>query len=377
MSIYPIFKQLSNLDIKIENLYLDPNNPRFISQDWINIKDEDIDLNQHQESSMKILSDKFEIDKIRLNMEVNGYLPIDRIVVREFKEGKYVILEGNRRICAAKQILSASQKGADISEEVVSSVRVIPCLLYTGHESNAAWVFQGIRHITGVVEWSAFNKAKLLVEQMESEGLTATEVGKRFGLSHYGAMQWVRGYQAFNQAKEKTDYSHLITEKVYSYFQELFGRSNTPLREWLDWNEQERYFKNELAFNEFVGWLYSTSGLDEDDIANQKAFQSVQDLRKISYLLKSVPDLFQNFRDTRNLENSYSMALTRKYEQQSKEQEDREAEVWDSIKTCHRILENIPFKMIKKGDVGSRLQQELENLQNVINSVQEALRDNN
>ncbi len=91
---------------------------------------------------------------------------------------------------------------------------------------------------------------------MEQEHLGLTAAGKRFGLSAFGAGQWVRGYYAFKQAREESDYVHEVDERAYPYFQELFGRSSSPVREWLGWNEDGYKFKNPLNFNEFVGWLY-------------------------------------------------------------------------------------------------------------------------
>ncbi len=186
--------------ISIADLYLDPNNPRFVGDDWNYIAEEEIDSARRQGEARDRLVKYFDVDKLRANMEVNGYLPIDRVIVREFKPEKYVVLEGNRRICAAKLIAEAYQSSFLDSEEYRNSFLKIPCLLYTGDDRDAAWIFQGLRHITGVIEWSAFSKAKLLVEQMEKQNISLSLVGKRFGITPYGAGQWVRGYKAFIQA---------------------------------------------------------------------------------------------------------------------------------------------------------------------------------
>ncbi len=36
---HPIFKELFAEDIALENIFLDPNNPRFVSMTWDNIPD--------------------------------------------------------------------------------------------------------------------------------------------------------------------------------------------------------------------------------------------------------------------------------------------------------------------------------------------------
>lgn len=89
-----------------------------------------------------------------------------------------------------------------------------------------------------MVEWSAFNKAKLLVEQMEENELSLTQVGKRVGVTSHGAGQWVRGYYAFGQARENSDYINEVDERSYPFFQELFGKTSAPVREWMEWDEE-------------------------------------------------------------------------------------------------------------------------------------------
>jgi len=201
--IFPIFKELSNIDLNLDSIFLDPNNPRFVNINWDQIPEERYDEDSIQDGVKQKLISEFSINKLINNMEVNGYLPIDRVVVKEFKDGKYVVLEGNRRICAAKEIKNkAEQNQESVDAEILSSVETISCLQYTGSDPEAAWVFQSLRHIMGIQDWSSFNKAKLLVNLKEEQNLSLTEVGKRFGLSAFGAGQWARGYYAFKQARK-------------------------------------------------------------------------------------------------------------------------------------------------------------------------------
>jgi hypothetical protein len=228
MAIEPIYQELSPISLKLDQLFLDPNNPRFTEADWDHVAETDIHKPDVQDGAQRRLVRDFDVDKLRMSMEVNGFLPIDRSVVRQFSEGKYVVLEGNRRICAAKMISKLAIDGSTVNPKVLESLKDIPCLLYTGTDMDAAWIFQGLRHISGVVEWSAFNKAKLLVEQMEAEELGLTEVGKRFGLTAHGAGQWVRGYRAFNQARESSDYVREVDEKAYPYSKNCSVRAALP-----------------------------------------------------------------------------------------------------------------------------------------------------
>ncbi len=342
-------KELVDMEIDLENLYLDPNNPRFTSVNWSNIPNNRIAEESVQEITMRRLEEEFSIDKLVENININGYLTIDRVVVKEFESGKYVVLEGNRRICAAKRIFGNYVKNNDYtSKEVIESLTKIKCLVYTGSEAQPAWVFQGLRHIIGIQEWPAYNKAKLLVQLMEEEDLSLTDVGKKFGLTAYGAGQWVRGYYAFVQAAEESDYTQEIDERAYPYLQEIFSRSNPVFKDWLKWNDTEYKFEDNLKFNEFLSWLYPR---DEENVLDgtevrgnweNRFIKRSNDLRVVSFLLREAVNEFEQFRADGDLEKAQNAANMKKY----LESQDPSLQTIEKIKNCTKALEDIPFKLV-------------------------------
>lgn len=378
---HPIFKELFAEDIALENIFLDPNNPRFVSMTWDNIPDERITEDAVQKIVIEKLFLEFAIDRLVMNMEINGYLPIDRVVLRKIDDTNYVVLEGNRRICAAKIL---KQKFIDnpssVAQEIIDSIEKIPCLVYTGTNSEASWIFQGLRHIMGIQEWSAFNKARLIVTLMEEEELTLTEVGKRFGLTPFGAGQWVRGYFAFKQAKENSDYTKEVDERAYPYLQELFSRSNSPIREWMKWNESTRTFENELNFNELLSWLYprNTEEADESidpsslvgDWKNRKIYRS-DDLRSVSFLISKSPKEFEFFRTEGNLERAYTIAVQKQYEEEAKKLSDPTNELFESLDIAIKNLENIPYRILKDGTQKENLFERLNKISAIIKDLSE------
>lgn len=381
LEIHPIFKELFAENIPLDNIFLDPNNPRFVSMHWDSIPDERIAETAVQKLVQEKLQQEFAVDRLVMNMEINGYLPIDRVVLRKFDHEKYVVLEGNRRICAAKLL---KQKNADIpgsvDKEIIDSIGQLPCLIYTGSNTEASWIFQGLRHIMGIQEWSAFNKARLIVTLMEEENLNLTEVGKRFGLTAFGAGQWVRGYYAFKQAKEGSDYTKEVDERAYPYLQELFSRSNSSIREWMEWNETQKKFNNELNFNEFLSWLYprNTDEIDESvdstavtgDWRNRKILRS-DDLRSVSFLISKSVKEFELFRTEGNLEKSYTIAIQKIYEEEAKKTSDPSEELFESLDVAIKNLENIPYRILKDGISKDKLFEKLNKLSDLIKSLNE------
>lgn len=366
---------LQPVDLPLSQIFLDPNNPRFTAADWNYIPMEHWHKPDVQEVALRRLVSDFDVEKLRMSMEVNGFLPIDRVIVKKFADDKYVVLEGNRRICSAKLIGQYAIDGSTVSPTVLESLTSIPCLQYTGTDGDAAWVFQGLRHISGIAEWSAFNKAKLLVEQMEKDSLNLTQVGKRFGLTPHGAGQWVRGYYAFNQARQSSDYINEVDERAYPYFQELFGRSSAAVREWLDWNEEKYEFSNKLNLGEFISWLYPRPVAGEEDGTvkkgdfGQRRIARRDDLRQLAILMISEKDLFEQFRAGTELEACYSLLLTRRFEEEAKKKADPVSDLFASVELCAKIIGNVPYKAMKDPLIQAKIIEALAKLEQAIADI--------
>lgn len=368
--LLPLVDELTQVTLNINQIFLDPNNPRFVGPDWEYVSPEYIVDQGIQEAAKAKLITGFGVEKLASNIEVNGFLPIDRVVVKKISETNYVVLEGNRRICAAKMIAEAAKTNSLLNPKTVESVQNIDCLEYTGAAEDASWIFQGIRHISGISDWPAFNKAKLLVEQMQDEGLSLSAVARRFGLTPHGAGQWVRGYCAFQQAAEESDFIHELDVQAYPYFQELFSRSNASIRDWLEWDEGSKSFENNLNFNEFIGWLYPKEEDNSEAFGkwDRRILKTRDDIRQISYLLKEDSEVFARFRRELDVERAYSEAMAKKYARQEK---DVEKQIHEVIADCTRALENIPFRLLKDEEIKGKILTEITKLEDAIAFIKE------
>lgn len=375
-----ISEHLQPIDLHIEQIYLDPNNPRFVNDDWSYIPTDQIDLDTVQAGTRRRMEDHFNVDKLRINMEVNGYLPTDRIIVQRFKNEKYVVLEGNRRVSAAKQIYEVPFLPLGEIDKVQKSLESIPCLEYSGPESDAAWVLQGIRHITGIANWSAYSKARMLSERQD-KGESLTDVGKRFGLSAYGAGAWVRGYKAYMQARNESQYGREIDERIYPFFQEIFNRSNISLRKWLDWNEKDQRFESDLNLNEFLGWFYPKEEPEDDrDVADvrgdwdKRIINTVHTLREISYLLSNSTPHFEMFLNNGDLSGVVALAKAQAAEEKIEYGREPAKKLLQTMDQLTRQLEDIPMlRFGRSGELQVDLRTKLAKLREVMDEVNDAL----
>ncbi len=188
---------LEAIDVKIENLVLDPNNPRFVKD--FNIEDT-VPEDQLEASEEKTLT-YFRLDKPTSDEEVTnsqdlylsmlniGFVPIDRVVIRKIANSKkYLVIEGNRRISTVKKLLAllddenVETKTKDKINKHLESFKVIPCKLldtdgYTAEEvSHRISILLGLRHHGSLLEWEPLPRAfNIYTEYMNLDGVKRTE----------------------------------------------------------------------------------------------------------------------------------------------------------------------------------------------------------
>lgn len=343
--------QLSPTTLALSQIYLDPNNPRFAEDGRPRVSDDMIDSDAIQSELMSKLEREFAVDRLKDSIEVNGYLPIDRIVVRQFKDEKYVVLEGNRRLTAAKRLLELHAKGSiRLESRIAETLDEIPLLIYTGSDPDAAWIFQGIRHISNAKEWSAYNKAKLLVDQMGEQNLGLSEVGKIFGISGVAAGQWTRAYNAYLQVKDHPDFHRDVSPALFPFLQELFGRSNIALKSWLGWSDTENKLTESENLSEFLQWMYpklSSEGEFDPDLPGdweKRRIPRAIDLRGVSKLISKYPEEFVMFRQSTT---SLSLVLGR-IEAKEAELAERAEDLADQLDVLYSELDRLPIVQIKR-----------------------------
>jgi len=159
-------KEFKEKLIPLEDLLLDPNNPRFSIKkgeetDESVFGDNDVQIATYEEIIDK--RNNFEIEELAKSIKTKGFYPIDKIFVRKVKN-KYLVVEGNRRITAIKYLVEKEQKGTkkdNLEENIISSFQRINCVDLTGEDEDGINLILGLRHHGSIKEWrllpSSFN----------------------------------------------------------------------------------------------------------------------------------------------------------------------------------------------------------------------------
>jgi hypothetical protein len=138
-----------------------------------------------------------------------------------------------------------------------------------------------LRHVSGIKEWGAYQKAKAVYVLRES-GEYPRIVAQSLGLSTQAANQLWRSYLALEQMHADEEFGEFVEPNKYSYFEEIMKKPN--VRNWLGWSDTEERFTNDEHRKELYGWIVGEA-LDDDDIQDRSEpklheAKSIRDLSK-------------------------------------------------------------------------------------------------
>ncbi|MGH8611939.1 MAG: hypothetical protein ACREYF_07820 [Gammaproteobacteria bacterium] len=231
----PLNNFLSPITVHIDQLLLDPNNPRFaeLGEELRPIPEARFaEPNVQQATFQRMQTPTFDVQELRDTIKTLGFLPMDRLVVRKWQgpqsngEDKYVVIEGNRRVTAIRWLLQLhADRKETLSEDQLGHMQKFECLLldHAMAPEHTHIVLPGLRHVSGIKEWGPYQKAKA-VYSLRQSGMSPQEVAQSFGLSTRAANTAYRCFMALEQMKSDEEYGEYAEPKMYSYFEELFKR---------------------------------------------------------------------------------------------------------------------------------------------------------
>ena len=262
-------KALSPITVNLEDLLLDPNNPRFaeFGGDYDEIQETRFADKRVQDNAIKKMrSPIFSVSELRDTIKTIGFLPMDRIVVRKWKNNqdkiKYIVIEGNRRVTALKWLIDLEKDGKEeFNKETIKNFTNIECLLLDRSNTNAVatLILPGLRHVSGIKEWGAYQKAKA-VSALRKTGLSPQEAAQSLGLSTIAANKAYRCFLALENMKEDEEFGEFAQPNMYSYFEEIFKKPH--VKNWLSWSDDKGLFEEANKLREFYSWMVPPVGDD-------------------------------------------------------------------------------------------------------------------
>ena len=281
---------LREVDVAIEDLYLDPNNPRFADlADRLQpvARDRIMEDGVQRKALDRILDDRFEVSQLKDSIRTIGFLPVDRLVVTRLPlAGKYVVIEGNRRTGAIKSLLEDHKNGeADLSAVVLESLRTLPVLVLeekdAAKQEHIARILQGVRHVSGIRPWGPYQQAQI-VAMMLDDGKDMGEICETLGLPKKRINILRRSFYALAQMRADDDYGDKAKPALFSSFDEIL-RLPVVRDTWLDWDDEHNKFRNEERRKMLYAWLVGSE--DDDGNKHPPKISDPKQVRKLPQLM--------------------------------------------------------------------------------------------
>lgn len=354
---------LAPINVNLSELLLDPNNPRFseLGEELNPIPegrfaDEKVQANTFE----KMRNAMFDVAELRDTIKTIGFLPMDRIVVRKWKgqsadgSTRYVVIEGNRRVSALKWLINLHEIGKEtFDDSQLINFTQLESLLLNDQlaPTSAQLILPGLRHVSGIKEWGAYQKAKA-VHALRKGGMSSQEAAQSLGLSTRAANNAYRCFLALEQMKSDEEFGEYAEPRMYSYFEEVFKRSN--VRTWLAWSDDKESFVENERLREFYSWMVPRG--EDNTPAKLPEAKSVRDLSEILSDENALNVL-------RSPEGNLSRALAR-YEV------DHPEDWYPKILAATSAMKSLTPDMLRSMDEGT-----LANLQELKQRIDQAFKD--
>lgn len=271
---------IQEIEVETKLLVLDPNNPRFLTQHEEKVPlekclDQDVIIKTHdQMTSTDKNAYNFRIEELKASIVTNGYRPVDRIFVRSMPNtDHYLVIEGNRRVTAIREIL----KDDDSPEAIKDQLQTIKVAVITGDLTEAELktkitTILGIRHHGSLKKWSPFAQARNIhkhYEELQGKdtpfewdgdlGGIGEKVGDALSISTKEVKERLRVYRAMEQLEAALDFdtNAKMNQRYYSVISDVLNRKQKGLEDYLPFNDQEFRLSDE-AITRFDQVCYFT-----------------------------------------------------------------------------------------------------------------------
>lgn len=221
----------------INELYLDPHNPRLSRHTRKNILSQD--------ELLQIIS-AWTLDELALSYLENGGFWIHEalLVIEEELYGsrKLIVVEGNRRLAALKFLYDAyNGKPSSPKWDTISKSSPLPDGLFDKvpyiklDSRSEIQSFLGFRHVTGIKQWDADEKAGFIAKLIDEDKMSYEQVMRKIGSKTIIVRQHYLAYRLLLQIENMVE--DFDAEKAGDRFAILYMSIQTEgARQYLDIN---------------------------------------------------------------------------------------------------------------------------------------------
>jgi len=273
--------------VNIKNLFLDPNNYRFIdNKNYKSVSLENIENDDIQKRTrLFIIEEKRNgVKDIIDSFKANGYLEVDQIQVEEFAENKYRVIEGNRRVASLKELADDNNKGIEIGNLNEKIFKELPVILYPKAEAGHVEIVMGLKHINGNKKWALLNQAQLLSDLTVKYNWTEDRICNSLGITKQRFRRSLRTLSLIEDFR-KSDYGDKFENEMFAIFEEII--TSQDIKKWIEWDDENYKPLNQKNTERLYSWLVEV----EDYSDEEKPDREIKLKEKIVIRSKDIRDI--------------------------------------------------------------------------------------
>jgi hypothetical protein len=251
--------------ISVSELFFDIQNPRLVEFNEINSQ-------TPEDQIIEILWEAMDVRELVLSIAASGFFEHEPLIVSQEK-GRNIVIEGNRRLAAAKIILNPELISADIphlDQKRKESLLELPVVKSTRKKS---WRYLGFKHVNGPAKWGSYAKAKYIVQVHNNYKIPLPQIAHQIGDTHKTVQRLYRGLMVIEQAEKEKVFSREDVKKSHFAFSHMYtGLQYNGFIRFLnlkDENEDTKEFvpKSKIdELGEICTWLYGSKKKDIEPV---------------------------------------------------------------------------------------------------------------
>ncbi len=255
-----------SVSLSLGSLYLDPNNYRFLDHpDYRRVPPErvfDADV-QRRTTGFVLGRHQENVRDLVASIKANGWLDIDPILVESRDKGRFLVVEGNRRVATLKHLQRRYEEDAvDLGKLDASTFSRLPVVLYRNASERDHLVMMGLHHISGKRRWPAINRARAMERLLSHFGGDADAVCEALGVSKRELNLSIRTL-ALVKAYKESDYGDQLQSEQYNLFREVL--KSEAMRTWLGWDPAALAASRQSNLNRLFSWMSREAESDDGE----------------------------------------------------------------------------------------------------------------
>lgn len=210
--------------VELDNLLLDSKNPR--------LAELGVPANSLQFDLVKALWEEMAVEEVAMSIAYSGYFEHEPLFVEPDGKGKYVVIEGNRRLAAVmllvdptlRQKLRAT-KLPPINQARINSLAKLPVIVTTRKDS---WRYLGFKHVNGPATWGSYSKAQYIAHVHNDYGVPLEDIALQIGDYNSTVLRMYRGLMIIQQAEQSKVFARHDIAKNKFHFNYIYTGMDYP-----------------------------------------------------------------------------------------------------------------------------------------------------